>query len=444
MDGEEQEWSKKALGPELYRGSSDNEAEDGLEEGDEVVSEIDIVVPSDSFKKSMIPMVLQFPLRGVDVPYDGEPVVRFKHKVRRMRWELPLDSGSVNYYARDPEQEIESFTLSSTRVSDGVEGMAVGFMKNGVLQLVPLKEVMQMRPTPEHMDDQMSIKIVNLKGSGKEGVAGDLQPITVQIKRHETEQQTEARLRSYAFHAQQDEADVWCTLQYRSADSKAADIMRENVHGSSSFDFVDGADMMGCESYLNEILPSIEAMEMADVKQVGLQHEAMEDMGKPTSIRGNGFDCTDSANGTDGIVLTDLTYESTRALRTAMTRLFEQSAVLSINKVRKTLHQNSMTSQLKKIAASGSDDDIHACIMSLGDYVFVRHAYLRKLKGDSILDPLRSVVLEVLEANEIVKRGDVMELASARGVAVSDQMYSRVMRELCCSKGSSWYMKPGD
>eukprot|EP00890_Picochlorum_soloecismus_P004652 jgi/Picsp_1/5188/NSC_02551-R1_dna-directed rna polymerase iii subunit rpc5 len=443
MGGNEQEGSKKALGWELNRGSSDTEAEDGLEEGDEIVSEIDVVMPSDSFRKSMIPLVVQFPLRGVDAPYEGEPVIRFKHKVRRMRWELPLDSGSVNYYARDPDQEIESFTLSSSRVIDGVDGMAVGFMKNGMLQLVPLKEVMQMRPTPDHMDDHTSGKITDLKDSRKESVVGDLQPITVQIKRHETEQQTEARLRSYAFHAQQDEADVWSTLQYRAADSKDAANLMGNMH-SSSLDFVDEADAMDCESYLNEIVPSIEAMEMGDMKEIGVKYEAMEDMGKPTCIRGNGIDGTGSANGIDSDVLSDLTYESTRALRTAMARLFEQSAVLSINKVRKTLRQNLMTSQLKKIAASGSDDDIHSCIMSLGDYVFVRHAYVRKLKGDSILDPLRSVVLEVLESNEVVKRGDVMELASSRGVAVSDQMYSRVMRELCCSKGSSWYMKPGD
>jgi DNA-directed RNA polymerase-3 subunit RPC5 len=443
MGGTEHEGSKKALGWELTRGCSDSEAEDGLEEGDEVVSEIDIVTPSESFKKSMIPMVVQFPLRRVDAPYEGEPVVRFKHKVRRMRWELPLDSSSVNYYAREQEQEINSFTLSSSRVSSGVEGMAVGFMKNGMLQIVPLKEVMQMRPTPEHMDDHTSGKAVEFKDSRKESVMGDLQPITVQIKKHETEQQTEARLRSYAFHAQQDEADVWCSLQYHSADSKEAFNLMENMH-DDSLDFVDEADTMDCESYLNEIVPSIEAMEMGDMKEGGVQYEAMEDMGKPTHTRGNDVDGTGEANGTDSVVSSDLTYESTRALRTAMARLFEESAVLSINKARKTLRQNSMPSQLKKIAASGSDDDVHSCIMSLGDYVFVRHAYVRKLKGDSILDPLRSVVLEVLESNEVVKRGDVMELASARGVAVTDQMYSRVMRELCCSKGSSWFMKPGD
>ena len=444
MGGTEDEGSKKALGWEHNRGCSDSEAEDGLaEEGDEVVSEIDIVTPSDSFKKSMIPMVVQFPLRGVDAPYEGEPVVRFKHKVRRMRWELPLDSGSVNYYAREPEQEIDRFTLSSSRASSGVEGMAVGFMKNGMLQIVPLKEVMQMRPTPEHMDDHVSGKAVEFKDSRKESVMGDLQPITVQIKKHETEQQTEARLRSYAFHAQQDEADLWCTLQYRSAESKEAVHLVESMHGTS-LDFVDEAEMMDCESYLNGIVPSIEAMEMGDIKEFGVQFEAMKDMGRPIHTKGNSIDGTGAANGTDSAVSSDLTYESTRALRTAMARLFEQSAVLSINKVRKTLRQNSMPSQLKKIAASGSDDDVHSCIMSLGDYVFVRQAYVRKLKGDSILDPLRSVVLEVLESNEVVKRGDVMELASARGVAVSDQMYSRVMRELCCSKGSSWFMKPGD
>jgi hypothetical protein len=40
-----------------------------------------------------------------------------------------------------------------------------------------------------------------------------------QVKRRETEQQAEARLRSYAHLAAQEEADTWVALEYHGASS---------------------------------------------------------------------------------------------------------------------------------------------------------------------------------------------------------------------------------
>jgi RPC5 protein len=45
----------------------------------------------------------------------------------------------------------------------------------------------------------------------------------VNVKRRETDIQVERRMKSYAFIAQQEEAEEWVRLQHHSADSAAAD-----------------------------------------------------------------------------------------------------------------------------------------------------------------------------------------------------------------------------
>ena len=47
----------------------------------------------------------------------------------------------------------------------------------------------------------------------------ELQPVVVQVKRRETEQQQEARLRSFAYLALQEEQDAWVDLTFNAPDS---------------------------------------------------------------------------------------------------------------------------------------------------------------------------------------------------------------------------------
>ena len=57
----------------------------------------------------------------------------------------------------------------------------------------------------------------------------------------------------------------------------------------------------------------------------------------------------------------------------------------------------------------------------------------------------RDVVVELLKGGEgALRRSDSVEAARQRGVtAVSDQLYAKVVKELCCSRGSLWSLKPG-
>ena len=51
------------------------------------------------------------------------------------------------------------------------------------------------------------------------------------------------------------------------------------------------------------------------------------------------------------------------------------------------------------------------------------------------------MVIELLRETEQLKRSDIMEAAKQRGIPVSDTLYSKVVKELCSSRGSIWSLK---
>ena len=57
----------------------------------------------------------------------------------------------------------------------------------------------------------------------------------------------------------------------------------------------------------------------------------------------------------------------------------------------------------------------------------------------------RSLLLDVLETKESVKKSDIMHTAHSRNMQLSDHEYTRymvkVVRELCISSGSAWHLK---
>ena len=46
-----------------------------------------------------------------------------------------------------------------------------------------------------------------------------------------------------------------------------------------------------------------------------------------------------------------------------------------------------------------------------------------------------------LQANEAVKKSDVMSAANAAGMVCTDKDYVKIMKELCTSKGSNWSLR---
>jgi DNA-directed RNA polymerase-3 subunit RPC5 len=53
----------------------------------------------------------------------------------------------------------------------------------------------------------------------------------------------------------------------------------------------------------------------------------------------------------------------------------------------------------------------------------------------------RDIVIELLKGQEQLRRSDIVEAAKQKGLSVSDTLYSKVVKELCTSRGSIWSLK---
>ena len=53
-------------------------------------------------------------------------------------------------------------------------------------------------------------------------------------------------------------------------------------------------------------------------------------------------------------------------------------------------------------------------------------------------------MISLLQEKEHFKRNELVEAAKVAGIhAVSDTLYSKVVKELCVSRGGSWWLKQG-
>ena len=52
-------------------------------------------------------------------------------------------------------------------------------------------------------------------------------------------------------------------------------------------------------------------------------------------------------------------------------------------------------------------------------------------------------MLELLRDKESIRKNDVKDLATQRNLEVNDALYSKVMKELCMSRGAAWSLKTG-
>lgn len=50
-------------------------------------------------------------------------------------------------------------------------------------------------------------------------------------------------------------------------------------------------------------------------------------------------------------------------------------------------------------------------------------------------------MIELLKGQEQLRRSDIVEAAKQKGLSVSDTLYSKVVKELCTSRGSIWSLK---
>lgn len=75
----------------------------------------------------------------------------------------------------------------------------------------------------------------------------------------------------------------------------------------------------------------------------------------------------------------------------------------------------------------------------------IRGVYVLTSLGKAEVDPFRNVVIQALIARPTLRKGDVLEAAKlALKYDVPQTVYTRVLKELCMSRGGVWVLRPGD
>jgi hypothetical protein len=435
------------------------------EEGNEVVFEMDLYAGGPSALGASATnqgYVLQFPLRTVKNPYHDPARVKLKPKVKRMQWDIPLDRSKNYNAAADPLIKLSSFSLQSSRVDPGMQGLAVGIRKDNDVFLVPVSEVLQLRHSPAYLDKEKEGANGNAAGGGRggrgsgaasaasaygdSGASGsrvtikqedDLIPITVQVKKHETEQQAEARLRSYAFHAQQEEADPFVELKFIGADTEQSIAVIDKIPEVVR----KGGEVVATHlrsSYLEAIAPgstsALESMHLGEDADGG-HAGAGGELGRPAGHLGGGV---------GGAAGTQLSADALAALPSQLAAFFGTDRVLSLESIRKMLMNVPSHAVLNRAGESASDAALHKAIMTSGNYVCIRKSYTPALVNNPEIDALRTVILELLQEREQLKKAEIIEVAKERGVSMpSDGHYLKVIKMVCSSKGSVWIIKAG-
>ncbi|CAK9209591.1 unnamed protein product [Sphagnum troendelagicum] len=141
---------------DLPSSSSLLDSDQGGEEEDPVVREIDLFLsPTVDGGESQL-YLLQYPLRPAWRPYGLEErcqEVRVKPQQSKLEVDLVVDTTGENYDTeRESHLQITKQTLTSSRVALNTN-YAVGVLRHGQLHLNPIKAVVQLRPSMKYIDD---------------------------------------------------------------------------------------------------------------------------------------------------------------------------------------------------------------------------------------------------------------------------------------------------
>ena len=418
------------------------------------------------------------------------PIIKWKTQRRRMEWET--QDVEKDQTSRDCPSLVK---YKSSRIStDGRMSRGACVITNNKLCVSLMDEMYKMTPlsTLPLMDvtrgsvpgnvlteerGRQGFPDSNAGGSKNEAAPGaPNQPITVQIKKHETEQQTEARMRSYAYFVQQDEEDPWVYACNMSNDRYARDRRNLEALWVNPRELVkvpdDRTSMRICENpgavFLDHVLskgnPEKKRKRIASGDHTATIQAAIQvkreaaiaaHVGKPHA-----------PNATPD-------HDSLDRLRNIMEQALASHTVVSRERIFAILKTTHHSSRLSKMAAAYHDarsngdqdkqakidDQLHRWIMeSCGQSI--RHIqlkqdgmerYIRMLEGDSVNDILKMTILEVIQTVDnrrdsagVVKKQDIQTACEERKVRLTDTLYSKVMKEYCVSVKGGWSLKTGN
>ncbi|KAL6745748.1 Sin-like protein conserved region-domain-containing protein [Haematococcus lacustris] len=419
-------------------------AEDDEEE-DAVVRELDVYVCNDGVGAQLC--MLAHPLRPPWRPYDYErvDVVKMKPNARRMEVEVPLDTRSPNYHAEDDRladgtpvannyKRIDKLTLKSSCI-ESKTSLAIGTIQDGKLLLSPLDMILQLRPVLNNLAVGKKGRDASAAAAGEddeeEAAAAEQKPsmkaVELQVQKRETERQQQQRLNSYAHISKQEEDEAWKTLKLHMPDSRPA----EKVWGAlmTPAESKPAHPHLPRPAYLKAILPPAASAQEgrgtgAGPGQAGGQVKA------------------EAAPATPGV--REVPEEVQAALAPALKLLMAKHSVCSLANIRTWLLDSRSKAGAAKAAANLPDNVLEELVTAAGlPLTRIRRMFVLREVGKADLDPFRAVVIDLLSEKESFKRAEVTEKANAQGIPVTDSLYSKVVKDICASKGQLWFLKNG-
>ncbi|KAL3700178.1 hypothetical protein R1sor_018200 [Riccia sorocarpa] len=165
------------------------------------------------------------------------------------------------------------------------------------------------------------------------------------------------------------------------------------------------------------------------------------------------------ANGIEGSGHTTLSEASLAALPGALLRIFRKHSVCRLQLICQSLRamaivtadssKDSLAVEEAKAAAQAASaplPELEAAMSKVASNI--DGVYFLTSLGDKELDPFRNVVIALLRAKgptSGLRKTDIMEAAKiALKTDIRPQVYQKVLKELCYTKGGAWVLKPGD
>ena len=428
------------------------------------------------------------------------PILKWKTQRRRMEWwpnQVNLDQAG-----RDSSSDVK---YRSSRISTGGhKARGAGVLMDKKLHVSLMDDMYKMTSFNAHPSaDLTKGPVPTVNGPSEErgrpgysdpdvaargevtasgGAGATNQPITVQIKKHETEQQTEARMRSYAYFLQQDEEDVWRYANNKSNanyEKERKDLEKSWLDPGKLLHLQDNSSIYICEDpsevYLDHILargnPEKKRMMKASGDHAAIIQTSLQIKREKLAASHAGKPHSPDANPDHNALI---------QLRTLMQEIFTSHRVVSRERIfAALLKKTDALSKLHKMASaydqarSSNEEDMRTQIdkqlhrwlqEACGDHI--KHIqlrndgmerYVRELDGSDSDNPLRKIVLDVIKAMDdkdgdsgkdhagSVRRQDVETACEAKQVRFTHALYARIMKEYCVGgRGGWWTLKTGN
>ena len=198
------------------------------DDDDPIIREIPVVLSNIAPTDHMY--VLQYPLRPTQRPHGRPDEARVKWENQMLELVHNRDQDPEHFdHNAPPQRHTEKLAMHSSKVPCHTH-YAVGRLEGGVLHLAPVKRVLQMRPSLEHIDRTDAAEKAAAAAAaaaaaepGSGAGSGDVKPTSKQLqvmyKKKETDRAVQAKLESFAHKMEVQAMEPWAELAVHDSES---------------------------------------------------------------------------------------------------------------------------------------------------------------------------------------------------------------------------------